>query len=156
MAKIMMMVWWPCWSSAWLGKEEEKNKKLKTKVKLDRSFLVCTQDNTEGVSDSGLITVLLRGVKLVVKCSGEPNGSICGGSLFKPLAVSGSLSWPFELTKQPCELNQSPPTHLHHWFIIFVRLWVNPSALFECLHLEALGVRVSLWDSLVTLVVATT
>jgi hypothetical protein len=33
---------------------------------------------------------------------------------------------------------------------------VNPSALFECLHLEALGVHVSLWDSLVTLVVATT
>ena len=27
----------------------------------------------------------------------------------------------------------------------------NPSALLECLHLEALGVRVSLWDSLVTL-----
>jgi hypothetical protein len=32
-----------------------------------------------------------------------------------------------------------------------VRLWVNPSALLEWLHLEALGVRVSLWDSLVTL-----
>ena len=29
-------------------------------------------------------------------------------------------------------------------FIIFVRLGVNPSALLECLHLEALGVRVSL------------
>ena len=28
---------------------------------------------------------------------------------------------------------------------------MNPSALLECLHLEALGVRVSLWDSLVTL-----
>ena len=26
-----------------------------------------------------------------------------------------------------------------------------PSALLECLHLEALGVRVLLWDSLVTL-----
>ena len=25
---------------------------------------------------------------------------------------------------------------------------MNPSALLECLHLEALGVRVSLWDSL--------
>ena len=28
---------------------------------------------------------------------------------------------------------------------------MNPSALLECLHLEALGVRVSLWHSLVTL-----
>jgi hypothetical protein len=33
---------------------------------------------------------------------------------------------------------------------------VNLSVLLECLHLEALGVRVSLWDSLVTLVVAAT
>jgi hypothetical protein len=33
---------------------------------------------------------------------------------------------------------------------------VNLSALLECLHLEALGVRVLLWDSLVTLVVAAT
>jgi hypothetical protein len=32
-----------------------------------------------------------------------------------------------------------------------VRLGENPSVLLECLHLEALGVRVSLWDSLVTL-----
>ena len=28
---------------------------------------------------------------------------------------------------------------------------MNPSALLECLHLEALGVHVSLWVSLVTL-----
>ena len=28
---------------------------------------------------------------------------------------------------------------------------MNPSALLECLHLEALGVRVSLWGLLVTL-----
>ena len=28
---------------------------------------------------------------------------------------------------------------------------MNPSALLECLYLEALGVRVSLWDLLVTL-----
>ena len=28
---------------------------------------------------------------------------------------------------------------------------MNPSALLECLHLEALGVRVSLWDLVVTL-----
>ena len=27
---------------------------------------------------------------------------------------------------------------------------MNPSALLECLHLEALGVHVSLWDSLLT------
>ena len=32
-----------------------------------------------------------------------------------------------------------------------MRLRENPSALLECLHLEALGVPVSLWDSLVTL-----
>ena len=32
-----------------------------------------------------------------------------------------------------------------------MRLEENPSALLECLHLEALGVRVSLRDSLVTL-----
>jgi hypothetical protein len=32
-----------------------------------------------------------------------------------------------------------------------VRLRENPSALLECLHLEALGIRVSLQDSLVTL-----
>ena len=32
-----------------------------------------------------------------------------------------------------------------------MRLGENPSALLECLHLEALVVRVSLWDSLVTL-----
>ena len=34
---------------------------------------------------------------------------------------------------------------------VLLRLGVNPSALLECLHLEAFGVRVSLWDSLVTL-----
>ena len=32
-----------------------------------------------------------------------------------------------------------------------MKLWENLSALLECLHLKALGVRVSLWDSLVTL-----
>jgi hypothetical protein len=32
-----------------------------------------------------------------------------------------------------------------------VRLEENPSALLECLHLEALGVSVSLWVLLVTL-----
>ena len=35
--------------------------------------------------------------------------------------------------------------------LVGVRLGVNPSALLECLHLEALGVRISLRDSLVTL-----
>jgi len=28
----------------------------------------------------------------------------------------------------PCEPKQTPPTHLHHWFIIVVRLGVIPSA----------------------------
>ena len=28
----------------------------------------------------------------------------------------------------PCEPKQTPPTHLHHWFIVVVRLWVIPSA----------------------------
>ena len=32
-----------------------------------------------------------------------------------------------------------------------MRLGENPSALLECLHLEALGIHVSQWDSLVTL-----
>ena len=32
-----------------------------------------------------------------------------------------------------------------------MRLGENPSALLECLHLDALGVRVLLWDLLVTL-----
>jgi DNA polymerase III delta subunit len=31
-----------------LKKKKEKNKKLKAMVKLDRSFLVCTQDTIEG------------------------------------------------------------------------------------------------------------
>ena len=32
-----------------------------------------------------------------------------------------------------------------------MRLGENPSALLECFHLEALGIRVLLWDSLITL-----
>ena len=67
------------------------------------------------------------------------------------MAGSSSLSWPFTLTYQPCELSQNPPTHLHCSFIIFVRLGENPSVLLECLHLEALGIRVLLWVWLVTL-----
>jgi hypothetical protein len=50
-----------------LEKKKEKNKKLKAKVKLDKSFLVCTQDTIKGVSDLGLIAILLREVKLVSK-----------------------------------------------------------------------------------------
>ena len=36
---------------------------------------------------------------------------------------------------------------MHH----LCEIGVNPSVLLECLHLEALGVRDSLWDSLVAL-----
>jgi hypothetical protein len=53
--------------SAW-KRRKRKIKKLKAKAKLDRSFLVCTQGTIEGVSDLGLIAVLLRGVKLISKC----------------------------------------------------------------------------------------
>jgi hypothetical protein len=84
-------------------------------------------------------------------CSKRGNDSIHGALYLSPMAGSSSLSWPFALTKQPCELSQSLSTHLHHWFIIFVRLGENPSALLEWLHLEAHGVRVSLRVSLVTL-----
>ena len=48
-------------------------------------------------------------------------------------------------------LAKAPPTHFHHRLNIFVRLGENPSALLEWLHLEALGVRVSLRILLVTL-----
>jgi hypothetical protein len=48
-------------------------------------------------------------------------------------------------------LAKALPLFFYHWFIIFVRLGVNQSALLECLHLEALGVHVSLRDSHVTL-----
>jgi hypothetical protein len=44
-----------------LKKKKEKNKKLKTKVFLIRSFLVCIEDTIEGVSDLGLIVILLEG-----------------------------------------------------------------------------------------------
>jgi len=50
-----------------LEMKKEKNKKLKAKVYLVMSFLVYTQDTIEGVSDLGLIVILLRGVKLVSK-----------------------------------------------------------------------------------------
>jgi hypothetical protein len=49
-----------------------------------------------------------------------------------------------------CEIN-CEKYYLHHWFIIFVRLEENPSALLEWLHLEALGVRVLLQILFVTL-----
>jgi hypothetical protein len=44
-----------------LEKKKEKNKNgLKAKVYVIGSFLFCTQDTIEGVSDLGLIAVLLR------------------------------------------------------------------------------------------------
>jgi hypothetical protein len=43
-------------------KKKEKNKNgLKAKVYVIGSFLFCTQDTIEGVSDLGLIVVLERG-----------------------------------------------------------------------------------------------
>jgi hypothetical protein len=50
-----------------LEKKKEKNKKLKAKVKLDKSFLVCTQDTIKGVSDLGLIARLNSYRNTVVK-----------------------------------------------------------------------------------------
>jgi hypothetical protein len=50
-----------------LEKKKEKNKKLKVKVYLVRSFLICTQDTIEDVSDLDSIVLLLREVKLVSK-----------------------------------------------------------------------------------------
>jgi hypothetical protein len=52
-----------------LGKEEREKQKAQGKGISARSFLVCTQDTIEGVSDLGLIAVLLRWMKLVSKCS---------------------------------------------------------------------------------------
>jgi hypothetical protein len=43
-----------------LEKKKEKNKNLKAKVYVLGAFLVCTQDTIEGVSDLGLIAVLLE------------------------------------------------------------------------------------------------
>jgi hypothetical protein len=40
------------------------------------------------------------------------------------LASSSSLSWTFWSLIHLCELSQTPPTHLLHWFIIQVRLGV--------------------------------
>ena len=44
----------------------------------------------------------------------EPMALFVLALYLRPMAGSGSLSWPFALTYQPCELSQSPPTHLHH------------------------------------------
>jgi hypothetical protein len=63
-----------------LEKKKEKNKKLKAKVKLDRSFLVFSQDTIEGVSDLGSIAILLRGVKLISKCDYQ-SATRCSNSL---------------------------------------------------------------------------
>jgi hypothetical protein len=80
MVKIMMMVCDHSDQVLDLEKKKEKNKKLKAKVKLDRSFLVCTQDTKEDVSDLGLIALLLRGVKLVSKY-GYQSATRCSNSL---------------------------------------------------------------------------
>jgi hypothetical protein len=74
-----------------LKKKKEKNKKLKAMVKLDRSFLVCTQDTIEGVSDLESIAVLLREVKLVLKC-GCQSATRCSNSLHMHLGSSGVLT----------------------------------------------------------------
>jgi hypothetical protein len=60
-------------------------------MKFDRSFLVCTQDTIVGVSDLGLIAVLLRGAKLVSKC-GCQNVTRCSNSLHMHLGSSGVLT----------------------------------------------------------------
>ena len=44
----------------------------------------------------------------------EPMALFRGGFYLSPMASSSSSYWLFALTKQPCELSQSPPTHLHH------------------------------------------
>jgi hypothetical protein len=80
MVKIMMMVCNHGDQVLDLEKKKEKNKKLKAKVKLDRNFLVCTQDTIEDVSDLGLIALLLRGVKLVSKY-GYQSATRCSNSL---------------------------------------------------------------------------
>jgi hypothetical protein len=92
---------------------------------------------------SGMCPVISTGASghLESAGSGESMTLFEGAPYIRCLASSSS----------PCELSQSPSTHLHHWFFIFVRLGENPSVLLECLHLEALGVHVLLWDSLVTL-----
>jgi hypothetical protein len=57
----------------------------------------------------------------------DPNGSICFG-VYKYM-VAGSWGTLLALwhTWHPCEPKQTPPTHLHPWFIMKVRLGVIPS-----------------------------
>jgi hypothetical protein len=43
-----------------LEKKKEKNKTRLIKINVSNVFLFCTQDTAEGVSDLGLIAVLLR------------------------------------------------------------------------------------------------
>jgi hypothetical protein len=83
-----------------LKKKKEKNKKLKAKVKSCRSFLVCTQDTIEGVSDLGLIAVQLRGVKLVSKY-GCQSATRCSNSLHMHLGSSGVLT-PLKIFMKIC------------------------------------------------------
>jgi hypothetical protein len=79
-----------------LEKKKEKNKKLKAKMKLDRS----SQDTIEGVSDLGLIAVLLREVKLVSKC-GCQSATRCSNSLHMHLGSSWVLT-PMKMFMKIC------------------------------------------------------
>jgi hypothetical protein len=45
----------------WKRRKEKNKNGLKAKVYVIGSFLFCTQDTIDGVSDLGLIAVLLRG-----------------------------------------------------------------------------------------------
>jgi hypothetical protein len=63
-----------------LGKEEREKQKAQGKGISVRSFLVCTQDTIEDVSDLGLTAILLRGVKLVSKCDYH-SATRCSNSL---------------------------------------------------------------------------
>jgi hypothetical protein len=58
----------------------------------------------------------------------DPNGSIClRDSINRKVSAWGSLSWHFYILDILFEPKQTPPTHLHHWFNIIVRLRVISS-----------------------------
>jgi hypothetical protein len=58
----------------------------------------------------------------------ESNGWIFVRGLLIDLGQLGLMILALWHTWHPCEPKQTPPTHLHPWFIIFVRLGVIPSA----------------------------